>query len=398
MRPKSISVTGKFLFVFGFIFSMATIAAPRAHAQTFSVFHDFTGGSDGANPFNGLTANGKVLFGTASSGGASNFGVVYKINAANKDIVLHTFTGNPDGASPNAGVIRDKAGNLYGTTTAGGSAGAGTVFKITGKKETVLYSFAGKPDGSDPEADLASDSSGNLYGTTSQGGANSNGTVFKLTPPAKLNGPWTESVLYSFGTGTDGQIPVAGVSLDKAGNLYGTTSAGGAYGYGTVFQLTPGTVWKENILHSFQNGNDGSVPYAGLIADKSGNFYGAATQGGANGGGTTFELTPSGSGWTFAVIYSVPGWGISGSFRNLVLDSSGNLYGTTHCDGDDSSGTVYELTPSSGTWKYNLLYSFTGGTDGLYSYSNLVLREGSLYGTTAYGGSQAAGVIFEVTP
>jgi len=141
------------------------------------------------------------------------------------------------------------------------------------------------------------------------------------------------------------------------------------------------------------------VPYAGLIAGQSGSFYGAATEGGNNGGGTIFELTPLNGGWNFSVVYSVPGWGISGSFRNVVLDSSsGNLYGTTHCDGDYNSGTVYELTPSGGTWDYTLLYTFTGGEDGLYSFSNLVLNQGKLYGTTKYGGTKNKGVVFEVTP
>ncbi len=117
------------------------------------------------------------------------------------------------------------------------------------------------------------------------------------------------------------------------------------------------------------------MPYAGLIADKSGNFYGAATEGGTNGGGTVFELTPSKGAWTFNVLYSVPGWGISGTFRNVVLDGAGNLYATTHCDGAYNSGTVYELTPSGGSWTYKLLYTFTGGTDGQYSVSNPVLNQ-----------------------
>jgi len=242
------------------------------------------------------------------------------------------------------------------------------------------------------------DAAGNLYGTTSEGGANGNGTVFKLAAPKTKGGSWTESVLYSFGTGTDGSVPVGGVSFGSAGNLYGTTSAGGAYGFGTVFQLVAGSGWTENILYDFQNANDGAVPYAGLISDKAGNFYGAATEGGANGGGTVFELTSSKGDWTFNVLYSVPGWGISGTFRNVVLDASGNLYATTHCDGEYNSGTVYELTPSRGAWTYTLLYTFTGGTDGLYSVSNPVLSQNKIYGTTLYGGADGNGVVYEVTP
>jgi uncharacterized repeat protein (TIGR03803 family) len=242
------------------------------------------------------------------------------------------------------------------------------------------------------------DAAGNLYGTTAQGGSAGNGTVFELVAPTKKHGSWEEIVLYSFGTGTDGATPVSGVYLDASGNLYGTTSLGGAYGYGTIFQLTPGSAWTEKVLHSFQNADDGAYPYAGLISDAAGNLYGAATQGGTAGGGTVFKLKPSKGGWKFSVLYSVPGWGISGSFRNLLLDDAGNIYGTTHCDGDDNAGTIFELTPAHGGWTYTLLYTFTGGGDGQFTISNLVLKNGKLYGTTQYGGANGAGVIYTLTP
>ncbi len=161
-------------------------------------------------------------------------------------------------------------------------------------------------------------------------------------------------MLYSFGTGTDGAVPLSGVSFDAAGNLYGTTSVGGAGGFGTIFRLTPGAAWTETILHSFQNADDGAYPYAGLVSDAVGNLYGAATQGGTAGGGTVFKLKPSKGGLKFSVLYSVPGWGISGSFRNLLLDDAGNIYGTTHCDGDDSAGTIFKLAPSGGGWGVHL--------------------------------------------
>lgn len=387
------------VLVFG-IFALSTSAA---HAQSFSVIHNFTGGSDGGNPVNGFTTNASgALFGTASSGGAFDKGIVFKIALNGEETVLHSFGSGLDGASPNAGLTRTKSSVYFGTTTAGGASGNGTVFKISGTKEIVLYSFAGGTDGADPEAGLILDAAGNLYGTTSGGGGHGNGTVFKLTP-SKDDGKWTETILYGFGPGTDGAVPVGGVSLDVAGNLYGSTSAGGAYGYGRIFELTPGlttgTAWTETVIHDFQNADDGAVPYAGLIADQSGNFYGAATEGGANGGGTIFKLTPSNGNWAFDVIYSVPGWGIAGSFRDVMFDpTSGNLYGTTHCDGAYNSGTVYQLTPSATGWTYTLLYTFTGGQDGLYSFSNLALNKGKLYGTTKYGGTLNNGVIFEVTP
>jgi uncharacterized repeat protein (TIGR03803 family) len=385
-----------FACVFGL--GLAAIATPQAEAQTFSVVHDFAGGSDGANPFSGLIAVGKTLYGTTQFGGTSNNGVVFKMSTSGKETVLYNFATGTDGANPQASLIRDKKGNFYGTTTSGGAFGEGTVFELTGKKETVLYSFKGTPDGIWPFAPLLMDVQGNLFGTTFAGGSNNNGTVFMLSPPKKRGAPWMETVLYSFGTGTDGANPIAGVSLDMAGNLYGTASAGGLYGYGTVYQLTRGKSWTETTLHDFQGAEDGDVPYAGLIADKAGNFYGAATGGGANAGGTVFELTRSKSGWTFTLLYSIWGWDVSGTFRDLVMDKSGNLYGTTHCDGVNNAGTVYELTPSGDSWTYTQLYTFTGGNDGLYSYSNPTLIGGKIYGTTAYGGTQTDGVVWVVTP
>jgi uncharacterized repeat protein (TIGR03803 family) len=390
------SVTARFLFA-GVIVLGLVAATPAAQAQTFSVIYSFTGGNDGAVPYNGFVADGKTFYGTASAGGASGDGVVFKINTSGVETVLHSFSGGADGATPWGQLLRAKHGVIYGTTTGGGNSGAGTVFEIQGDTENVLYSFSGGADGATPLSGLAQDAAGNLYGTTSAGGANGNGAVFELIAPTKKGGAWTETVLYSFGAAPDGATPYAGVSFDAAGNLYGTTSAGGAYGYGIVFQLVAANSWSENILHNFQNGDDGAVPYAGLIADKSGNFYGAATEGGSNGGGTVYELTPSDGTWNFNVIYSVPGWGVSGTFRNVLLDSSGNLYATTHCDGANDAGTVYELSHRDGTWNYTLLYTFTGGDDGLYSVSDLVLNDGKLYGTTLYGGENNNGVVYEVT-
>jgi uncharacterized repeat protein (TIGR03803 family) len=371
-------------------------AVSLTQAQTFTDVHDFTG-SEGANPLNGLmVAASGALFGTASSGGASGNGSVYRITASGKLTAVYSFKGGSDGANPQSFLIEDKSGNLYGTTFAGGTYGAGTVYRLTGAKETVLYSFGAPDDGSGPEAGLAMDNHGNLYGTTSGGGLYGNGTVFELYGAA---GGIKEKILYNFGsTGTDGAVPVAGVTLDASGNVYGTTSSGGSSSYGTVFELTKASGWAETIIHDFQDSDDGAVPYAGLVADSSGNFYGAATEGGSQGGGTIYELTPSGASWNFAVLQSVPGWGISGTFRNVLVDSSGNIYATTHCDGSYDSGTVYELTLVDGSWNYTLLYTFTGGTDGLYSFSNLVMRNGSLYGTTNLGGTSGEGVVFEVTP
>lgn len=377
-----------FAFVFGI-----------AQAQTFSVFHNFSGGAgDGANPLNGLVADKTGnLYGTGNQGGTSGNGAVFKITTAGVETVLYNFKGGSDGANPVGVLILDKSGNLYGTTTGGGAFGAGTVFEVNAEgHEMVLYSFKGGPDGTAPEAGLAWDAEQNLYGATTAGGTNGSGIVFKLSPPAKKGAEWTESVLYSFGAGSDGTVPVGGVAFDTAGNLYGTTSAGGTAGFGTVFELSPSeSGWTETILHDFQDSDDGAVPYAGLLFFK-GKFYGGATEGGTNGGGTIFELAQVNDAWTFTVLYSVPGWGISGAFRDLAMDAAGNIYGTTHCDGAYSAGTVYELIRGRTSWTYSLLYTFTGGSDGLYSYSNLVLGSTGIYGTTNQGGANGLGVVFQI--
>jgi uncharacterized repeat protein (TIGR03803 family) len=402
MRAESRFAKGTLRLAVSLVFGLGTVAAPRVSAQTFTVIHNFTGGSDGANPLSGFVNVAEDLYGTASSGGSSGAGVVFRINTSGEVTVLHEFAGGTDGANPEGRLVMDKAGNFYGTTYAGGVSNAGTVFEVTSTgTETVLSSFTGGLDGANPVAGLAIDTPGNLYGTTTAGGSSGNGTVFRLAVPTVTGGKWTEKVLYSFGTGTDGAIPVAGVTFD-AGKLYGTTSAGGVYGYGTIFQLTTSTPsWKEIILHHFELGSDGGVPYAGLILyDK--NLYGAATEGGgggSNGGGTVFELEPTTGGWTFTVLYGLSGWDISGTFRNLLVKSASKIYATTHCDGYENSGTVYELTKSEGTWTYNQLYAFTGGSDGQFSFSNLVSDElGNLYGTMKQAGGNGYGVAFRLTP
>ncbi len=394
---KSLQRSAKFLV-------LVALLQFQSYAQTFNVIHAFTGGSDGGTPLSGFTTDAAGnMYGTTSSGGSAGGGTIFKLNKKFQKTVLHNFAGGTDGATPEASPLLDASGNLYGTTLAGGTSGAGTVYKVGhGGKETILYSFAGGVDGSAPIAGLAMDAAGNLYGTTTTGGANGTGTVFKLAVPAKKDGKWKEKILYSFGPATDGATPIAGVTLDAKGRLYGTTSAGGSAGYGTVYRLANSkTGWKETILHNFLLQSDGATPYSGLIFDKSGNLYGAATQGGdgSGGGGTVFQLTQSNGNWTFTVLYGLAGWDISGPFRNLLLDKSGNIFGTTHCDGTNSDGTVFELKRSNGTWTYSELYLFTGGNDGLYLFSNLVFdAHGNLYGTASEGGAGSQGVIFQVQP
>jgi uncharacterized repeat protein (TIGR03803 family) len=233
-------------------------------------------------------------------------------------------------------------------------------------REKVLHSFnRNGEDGAEPLAGLIFDAAGNLYGTTTAGGSYDAGTVFELTPGA--DGTWQEKVLYSFGK--DAASPQASLVFDAKGNLYGTTLSGGAYHVGTVFELTPTDSggWKEKILHSFGNGKDGFFPYSNLIFDTSGNLYGTTYYGGGgssctSGCGTVFELTPeAGGGWKETILHSFYGNGKDGFFpyANLIFDTSGNLYGTTSQGGSYGSGTAFELIPKpGGGWKEKILHSF----------------------------------------
>jgi uncharacterized repeat protein (TIGR03803 family) len=218
--------------------------------------------------------------------------------AASTFKALHSFTGK-DGAYPFADLVFDAAGNLYGTTLGNfcEQHSCGTVFKLAPGANglwtrTVLHYFGGK-DGCEPYARLVFDTAGNLYGTTSCGGANGGGTVFELSPGA--GGKWTEKVLYSFSTaGKDGHLPYAGLIFDTAGNLYGATNQGGAYGGGAVFELSPAAdgKWTPAVLHVFGKGKDGSAPRAGLTFDSAGNLYGTTFAGGSSGDGIVFKLAP----------------------------------------------------------------------------------------------------------
>src|ERR1017187_9485491 len=313
------------------------------------------------------------------------------------DKVLHSFVSDgADGNNPYAGLIFDAAGNLYGTTSGGGTSGVGTVFELTPAAggtwtEKVLHNFS-NDEGTTPLAGLIFDAAGNLYGTTSRGG-NDYGTVFELTPAA--GGTWTEKVLHNFDN-TDGAYPQAGLISDIAGNLYGTTPNGGTDGLGTVFELTPagGGTWTEQVLLNF-NSTDGANPYGGLIFDAAGNLYGMTFNGGTFNYGTLFELTPAGGGtWTERVAHNF-GSGTDGFSpqASLVLDGAGNLYGTTFYGGSYGGGTVFRFNAQGEV----LLHSFSG-TDGADPNAELILdAAGNLYGTTVDGGTSNKGTAFEIT-
>ncbi len=355
------------------------------------VLHNFQlNGQDGVQPVSGLIFDAAGnLYGTTAAGGNTTCiggcGTVFELIPIDgggwTEKILHSFGGSPEGAFPQGGLIFDSAGNLYGTTYEGGPRGGfqgGTVFELSpvaggGWKEKILHHFSRTGPGF-PSSSLIFDAEGNLYGMALGGngsgclGVYGCGTVFELSPMA--GGGWSEQVLHNFTkNGTDGNVPYGGLISDAAGNLYGTTSAGGAgrcgdergieVGCGTVFELStpsaPGGEWTESILYNFQgNGSLDPAPTAGLIFDAAGNLYGTTYGGGTfegidGGPGTVFKLTPSASGvWTETTLHSF-GVGTDGSFplAGLIFDAAGNLYGTTLWGGlyGPDSGTVFEVTP-----------------------------------------------------
>jgi uncharacterized repeat protein (TIGR03803 family) len=320
--------------------------------------------------------------------------------AASTYHILYSFDGT-DGSQPSGNLVFDASGNLYGTAVTGGPHG-GVVFELTPANgswtQKVLHNFGGG-DGTGPNGSLIFDASGNLYGTACCAGTNNEGVVFQLAPSG---GKWTEKLLHTFKWG-DGALPQSGLLLDQSGNLYGTTASGGDLaGYGVVFEVSPANdKWTQKVLHVFNNGN-GSAPYAGLVADASGNLYGTTTQGGVsqqNSGGVVYELTPASGKWTSTVLYSFPS-GEGTPYAPLILDSNGNLYGTISSGGAHGFGAVFELTPgANGAWSESLAFSFNGSSDGSAPLAGLVAdAAGNLYGTTSAAGTHSGGTVFKLTP
>jgi uncharacterized repeat protein (TIGR03803 family) len=347
--------------------------------------------------------------------------VAHAQTQATKFKVLHTFDGK-DGSFPTGTLVRDSSGNIYGTTGGGGTGGCdgygcGTVFKMNNAgKEIWLYSFKGASQ-IDPTAGLLRDASGNLYGTTENGGKITKtcggvqgggcGTVFRVDK----NGQGT--TLYKFKGTPDGYFPQALLVKDSAGNLYGTSYLGGVDGIGAVFKLDANG--KETILHSFagppEGGGDGAFLYEGVIRDTAGNLYGVTAAGGASGAGTVFKVDSSGS---ETLLYSFSGGSDGGDPDSvLLLDSQGNLYGTTANGGssdvcDGGCGTVFELSPQSGgNWAETVVYSFCSlenCADGQQPVGGPLVKDsvGNIYGNTIFGGSyrncngDSCGVIFKL--
>jgi uncharacterized repeat protein (TIGR03803 family) len=430
-RPNDI--IGKFVVGGGLGLALAvSISASQVHAAVvLSVLHSFTGGSDGAEPEAGLFMDESGnLYGTTNLGGGADCvgdgcGTAFKIDV--HESTFHAFQGGQtDGSFPAGDLVPDNLGNLYGTTQQGGGVGCngygcGTVFKLSPNGSvTLLHSFDGPDDGAGPLTGLVADAAGDLFGTTNSGGKTGSGclgegcgTVFELAADGTLK------VLHFFAGGNDGGRPQGNLILDAAGNLYGTTSAGGAKGRGTIFELSPdGT---ETLLHVFQGGSqDGAFPYSNLIFDSAGNLYGTTSGGGRTcykneGCGTVFELSPpaiAGAVWQEKVLHFFTNARSTAKadgyypFAGLVADGAGNLYGVTAQGGAPSGssgcacGTIFKLAPD-GT--ETVLHNFQGVNygDGQFPTGTLILSRGNLYGTTQIGGSECAegscGVVFKLS-
>jgi uncharacterized repeat protein (TIGR03803 family) len=361
--------------------------------------------------------------------------------------VLYNFGAQPgDGSYPASRLLSDSAGNIYGTTENGGNSnvkclnaeGCGTVYELTRNSngswsESVLYAFCSNYvggvclDGAVPASELIIDSLGNLYGTTEEGGSQSAcgnpgcGTVFQLSPPSSPGGAWSETVLYSFcSVGqqhcTDGFEPAGPVTLDSLGNLYGTALLGGwergglgIEGNGLVFELSPSSAgWHQTVLYTFCAGSgfgqpcpDGAQPTGALTSDTSGNLYGTTPVGGSTtfaGGGTVYELSPGVGGWTFKVLHAFQGGfdpvGGGSPRSGVVLDSSGNFYGTAIYGGQDGGyGVLFRLNPSGAENQFSF-----DGTDGNGPFSPVTLdeRRHEVFGTTAGGGADNEGTVFKI--
>jgi uncharacterized repeat protein (TIGR03803 family) len=348
--------------------------------------------------------------------GDSGCGTVFRLANRNSGWVLsplYSFAGGTDGADPEANVNLGSDGSVYGSTYLGGGPcdgdGCGTIFNLKPPAsacksalcpwtETAIHNFTG-PDGIGPVGTVIFDQGGNLFGATTSGGFRDGGAIYELLP---MGGGWTVKVLYSsYG------YPKGGLIFDDSGNLYGPAFTAGN-GYGSVYQMVPSeTGWINTDLYDFTYASDGAYPWAALMFDQAGNLYGSTCAGGSGNGGTVFELTPSGGNWVLTTLYSFTGPGngrlVTGPVGSLVMDTAGALYGTTLADGLHGYGSVFKLTPERDGWTYTSLHDFTGGSDGGYPYSNLVFdAKGRLYGTASVGGTgtctNGCGIIFEITP
>jgi uncharacterized repeat protein (TIGR03803 family) len=339
--------------------------------------------------------------------------IVCNLAWGQKERVVHNFLMNGvDGFQPFSGVVADASGNLYGETEAGGVNFKGTIFELTPPanengiwSETILYNFTGGVDGENPAYAGVFDKSGNLYGPIGGGSFNC-GAIFELSPPATQGGSWSYAIIYSFSLCGG---PLSSLAIDDAGTIYGTMPVG-ITGHGTVFALSPpsrlGGPWTEKNVYSFVGVSDGSEPEAGVTIGKHHELYGTTSGGGTSNYGTVFELTPPSEPnglWTETTLHSFVGGNNDGAnpLASVILDAKGNLYGTTVAGGPLGVGVVFELSPpavSGDPWTETVLHIFQS-SDGATLYVPLVRdRSGTLYGTTYQGGTYNRGVVFALSP
>jgi uncharacterized repeat protein (TIGR03803 family) len=391
-------------------FAFVTIVAGSISAtSTEQIVYNFSGNVDGGNAATALVFDkAGNAYGTTVTGGKANCGTVFELTPVKggfRESVLFSFGCSASGKAPHGGVTRDAAGNLYGTTVAGGSGGActgdgcGLVFEISGRAEKILYNFTGKNDGFGPGGALVFDKAGNLYGTAPDGGTHGAGTVFQLSPSGSN---WKFSVIHDFDGGAGGGVGSLGpLLLDKAGNVYGVTEIGGAYGAGLAYKLAlaKSGQWPFASLYDFKGAPDAASPYGGLTPDGSGNLFGTTYYGGARNTGSVFELSPSGGTYQESVVYNFRG-GMDGSAPTsaLLIDSARNLYGTTSAGGGSSCdcGTVFKLSAAG---KETVLHRFGRSSDGSYPYYGMTPdAAGNLFGSTVAGGLHNQGTIFKLRP
>ena len=306
------------------------------------------------------------------------------------------------GAAPSSAPILGGHRNLYGTTYEGGIWGYGNIYQLTRVNGSwvwnTLYTFKGYGDGGRPYAGVTIGPDGTFFGTTTLGGANGYGTLFDIKPSAALvctNAvcPWKETTLYSFPFTFSTQGTTSNVVFDSQGSMYGTTQGDGTYGEGTAYKATlSGGTWNVSVIYNFGTSpNDGNTPSGGLVVDNAGNLYGTTEIGGASQSGTAFELSPSQGGWTETILHSFNCYPQAG----LVFDHAGNLYGGTTGGYGGCGGTVFELSPQDGSWNFSTIHNFSGSGPE----STLAIDDaGNLYGTTPRGGSSGNGNVFEVSP
>ncbi|HTQ40824.1 MAG TPA: choice-of-anchor tandem repeat GloVer-containing protein [Pirellulales bacterium] len=346
-------------------------------------------GSNGDKPQTDLfmDASGN-LFGTTVYGGAHDYGTVFEVTNHTLTTLV-SFNGS-NGQSPAAGLSADSSGNLYGTTMFGGAHNDGTVFEVANNSNhtlTTLVSFGGT-NGSQPETILTADSSGNLYGATEGGGTNGNGTVFKMSN----NINHTLTTLVNFNIRSTGQGS-AGLLADAGGNLYGPTWWGTS-AYGAVFKVANDANHTFSTLATF-NGTNGYKPTSNLVADAYGNLYGTTAFGGANNDGTVFEVAND-TNHTLTNLVSFNGTNGQTSEGHLIADAAGNLYGTTGYGGANGNGTVFEIANNANHSLYTL-FSFAN-SNGTNPAGVIMDASGNLFGTTIYGGANNEGTVFELSP